>query len=236
MQLFESAERRVPTVIFSVVDEQGGDLSANVKVYSGDELVSENLDGRAVPFDPGRYQFRFVLPWGETIPSDTLIREGEKNRMVSITAADPNKAVAAEPTVSTEASASSTSLPTPPPNRTPVGFWVASGVGVAALGTGAVFAILGRSTHSDLADCSPDCDPSRKDDYNTMKRNYLIGDIGIGAGLVSLGVAAIIYFGSGSSESPATETSTTVSRLPRVSVVPSREGDGASLVLSGATF
>ena len=236
VEFYSEVERVQPTVIFSVVDQHGADVTNVVKVYSGEELVVEGLDGRAVSVDPGQHHFRFELPWGETMTSDVLIREGEKNRVVGIRAIDPNKpatteeapmSAGAEPALPAEPEAKAA-----PPNRTPAGFWVSTGVGLAAIGTGTVFTLLGRGKHSELADCSPRCDPNtQKDDYETMKRNYLIGDITLGAGIVSLGVATIIYFTSGSSRTEMTAT-----RAPRLRVTPVATPQGASLVLSGSTF
>lgn len=233
IRLYESVERRTPTVIFSVVNEEGQDVTNVVKVSSGENVLVESLDGRAVALDPGQHEFRFDLPWGEAVNLEVLIREGEKNRVVSIKVKDPN-----QPGAEVPVEPAAPVGPAPPvvvmaPNRTPAGFWVATGIGAAALGTGIVFEVLGYSLHSELADCSPTCDPARKDDYEAMKRNYLIGDIAIGAGLVSFGVAALIYF---SSDSPAPMDSASLRRLPQVAIVPSRSGDGASVLISGSTF
>lgn len=229
IQLFESVERVIPTVIFSVVDEQGSDLSNEVKVFSADQLLVENLDGRATPVDPGRYHFRFALPWGESVMSDVLIREGEKNRAITIRVVDPKHKVVKPATPPVPISQAQPAVSAGPPAA---GFWVASGLGIAALSTGVVFEVMGYTAHSDLADCSPRCDPNRKDDYDAIKRNYLIGDIAIGAGLVSLGVAALVYFGSGNVSAGEASSATF---LPRISIVP-QTGAGASVVLSGDTF
>jgi hypothetical protein len=233
MELFENVERMIPTVIFSVVDQTGSDVTQVVKVYSGENLLVEGLDGRALAIDPGQHQFRFELPWGESMTSDVLIREGEKNRLVGVKAVDPNKAIAPAPEtpVTTPAAPPSPVAPVVV-NRTPVGFWVASGIGVAALGAGTVFALMGRAKHSDLADCSPTCDLAREDDYDAMKRDYLIGDIALGAGLVSVGVAAVIYFTAGAS----TEEAPSTARLPQLDVRPARSGVGGTVLFSGATF
>lgn len=234
MDLFASVERMIPTVIFSVVDQTGNDVTGVIKVHSGDSVLVDALDGRAVQVDPGQHHLRFELPWGENVTSEVLVREGEKNRLVSVKVVDPSKASSPVPE---PVAGETSSAPLPPPlaeepvNRTPVGFWVASGIGVAALGTGTVFALMGRSKHSSLADCSPNCAPALETDYDAMKRNYLIGDIAFGAGIVSVGVAAVIYFTSGK---PREESSTMA--IPRLDFVPARRGAGGTVVLSGATF
>ncbi|MFO7177522.1 MAG: hypothetical protein DIU78_002375 [Pseudomonadota bacterium] len=236
MDFYAEVERVQPTVIFSVVDQHGGDVTNVVKVYSGEELIVEGLDGRAVAVDPGQHTFRFELPWGETITSEALIREGEKNRVVLIRTVDPNKPATLEPMAEPAGPAPATPQAPPrktePPNRTPAGFWVATGVGIMAIGTGTVFSLLGRGTHQDLADCSPQCDPALKSDYESMKRNYLIGDIALGAGVLSLGVATVIYLTSGGSS----RTETAATQAPRLKLTPVATREGASLVVSGTTF
>ena len=233
VELYASVERMLPTVIFSVVDEQGRDVTA-VKVSSGEELLLQSLDGRAVPFDPGKYQFKIELPWGEVVTQDVLIREGEKNRLVSLKVKDPSQVAPAVTAPPTSGTVPEGGAPLPPekPNRTPPAFWVMAGVGVAAVGTGAVFEILGYTQHSDLADCSPRCPASRRDDYDTIQRNYLIGDIALGVGVVSLGVAAVIFATSGS----AKEASSAAAAAPRLAITPTFGGRGATVQLAGVTF
>lgn len=234
-ELYSSTERLLPTVIFSVVDERGSDVAA-VKVYSGQELLAESLDGRALPIDPGKHQLRFELPWGESISQDLLIREGEKNRVIPLKVHDPQ-----HPAVASAAGAPD-GAPVPPdstsavarPKRLPIGFWIAAGVGVAAVGTGAVFELRGRSQHSDLADCSPRCPDSRRDDYDSMKKSYLIGDIALGAGVAALGVATVVYFTSrGKEEAP---TGAVRRGWQRLAIVPTFSTRGATLHVTGVTF
>lgn len=68
--------------------------------------------------------------------------------------------------------------------------WVLGGVGVAGLGVFAGFGLAGRSGQSDLEDrCSPRCSPA---EAKSTKTKYLIADIGLGVGVVSL--AAATYF------------------------------------------
>lgn len=229
VERYNAVEKLVPTVILSLTDAQGKDVTS-AQVYANDALLTSELDGRAIALEPGRHAFRFVLPSGEEVKTDAIVREGEKNRVVTAKMDAPAADAASAPAA---ASAGTTEPTEPRDTSLPTGFWVASGIGVAALASFTTFAVMGRRKHEDLADCSPDCNTSRQDDYDSLKRNYLIADISLGAAAVSFGVATVLFLTSGSEERP-TETARVL--RPRVSVVPARSGVGGALVVSGPTF
>ena len=82
-ELLVKTRTATPSIIVSVLDERGQDVST-VKVFSTDELIADGLDGRALALDPGKHRLRFLLPSGEVLSSDVLIREGEKNRLIQV--------------------------------------------------------------------------------------------------------------------------------------------------------
>jgi hypothetical protein len=69
--------------------------------------------------------------------------------------------------------------------------WILGGIGLASLGVGGGFGIAGLSQKSTLDECRPRCASSEVD---TMQRSFLVGDVLMGVGIVSLGAAAILYF------------------------------------------
>jgi hypothetical protein len=227
----EDAQRLMPTVIFSIIGPDGKQVTA-VKVFSNDELITERLDGTPIPLDPGKHRFRFVLPSGDVVSSDELIREGEKSRVIAVSSgADTEpvtpllpmqRSVAPAPTFTRS---TLTPVPVTPARQStnarelPTSFWVASGVGAAGLVSFATFALLGRSVHADLAACSPDCGPSRHADFDALRRDYLLADVSLGIAAVSAGAAAYLYFtspGQGTRVGVATRTLPTlhVAMLP----------------------
>lgn len=232
MERFAAVEKNIPTVIFSLTDQDGQDVT-NVKVYSNEDVVAEGLDGRPVALEPGRHRFRFVLPSGQVTNLDVLVREAEKNRVINVELVDKTKPVpaAAAPTPAPVPQA-------PPPaeqsSSLSPGFWIASGIGAAALGSWATFALLGREKNVSLADCSPDCDSSRRDDYKAMKRDYLIADISLGAAAVSVGAATYFLLSSGSNDAPSKGPDRAWLRSTKIAVVPARSG--ATLMFSGDAF
>ena len=217
----KDTERSVPTLIFAAIDEQGGDL-IQVRVSADDRLLTETLDGRPIAVDPGEHHFKFELASGQVLTSDVLVRQGEKNRIVSMRAKPANTA----PAPSSEANQTQHKLPT--------GFWVASGVSAAALASWGVFAVIGHGKQSTLAECSPNCPDSSRADYDAMHRDYLIADISLGVAAVSAGVATWLFLSrprsSAADEHGANSASSRVSVLPLVST------RGAGLVLSASAF
>jgi hypothetical protein len=227
-EFLESVRRTIPTVILSVVDDAGKDVS-NVRVFSTDELLTEQLDGRALEIDPGKHRLRFVLPWGDVLSSDVLIREGEKNRLVEVRLEKKGGAPAAEGTETT----SPKPAPSEPaePASTPVAAYVATGIAVVGFGTFAGFAIAGNSQKNKLEGCAPSCGDGDRNRYDDMKRSFLIADVGLGVGAVSAVVATVLFVTSGSAP-PHRERSAQNSG-PRAGVKIGARSGGASLVLAG---
>lgn len=202
-EFLQSVQLTVPSVIFSVVDEKNNDISA-AKVYSTDELIADGLDGRAIQIDPGKHRLRFLLPGGEVLNSDVLIREGEKNRLIQVRLSGDDSTGANERAVkeTREAArakevappqASPAARPASPVVRPPMGAWVAAGTSVVGLGVGTTFALLGRSKKSDINACSPNCGSDARPSYDALKRDYLVADIGFAVGVVSAGVATWLF-------------------------------------------
>jgi hypothetical protein len=178
-----------PTVIFSVLDENGKDVSS-VRVFSTDELITEGLDGRAIAMDPGKHRLRFLLPWGDVLSNDVLIREGEKSRLVQVRI---EKAPEPEPAPAADAKAVDKAPPPPAPRPEragpPVAAWVMAGVAVAGASVFTTFALMGRSDEKQLDGCKPACGPNDRGDFDAFKRSYLIADVGLGVAVVSTAIA-----------------------------------------------
>ncbi len=77
------------------------------------------------------------------------------------------------------------------PSKPPVVAYVLAGVGVAALGGFAAFAITGKSAQSAMDGCKPNCTRAQLD---KMRLRYLLADISLGVGVVSLGAGGYLYF------------------------------------------
>jgi hypothetical protein len=68
-------------VVFVVVDRAGNELT-DVRVFADDALLTDAVDGRAVPLDPGTYRLRFEVPGHGPTHQTVAIRDGERSKMV----------------------------------------------------------------------------------------------------------------------------------------------------------
>jgi hypothetical protein len=76
-------EASLPTVLFAVVDSAGRALE-EVRVSVGDKLLTERIDGRALPLDPGPRTLRFEAPGHQPLEQSLTVREGEKARELRV--------------------------------------------------------------------------------------------------------------------------------------------------------
>ena len=184
-------ESGMPSVVF-VVRMAGQDLET-VSVSCDDELLTERLDGRAIPLDPGKHSCRFEAPRGQPVAIDVFIVEGQKNRVVPV---ELTAAAAAKP-------ATSVAVPLLPE---PAGDQDAGGRGhrgltLALTGTAlagaAVFVGLGlRGIQMErrlAGSCAPDCS---RNDIRIVRAQYIAADVGLGIGLAAAGAAAYLFFSS----------------------------------------
>lgn len=200
-ELLDKVRAIQPSVIFSVLDGDGVDIS-QVRVSVGDEPLTERLDGRALVMDPGNYHVKFELPDGQVLETDVTVREGEKNRLVQMRLEKP-------PELAKPAALPAAEPPAPKPvtrwekRAVPLGTWVLGGVALAGAGTFATFAVLSRSTRKELDQCAPACAPGREADFDKVKRYYLIADVGLGVGAASAAVALGLLLTRGDVETSA---------------------------------
>ncbi len=190
-------ERDLPSVIVSARDGGGRDL-VDVRVIIDDELVLVRLDGKPIALDPGVHKVRLERSGSPPVEREIVVQSGEKNRAVSATFGDGQK-------------------PPMPARRLDTVAWTLGGVGLVALGSFTFFAITGERQYRDLSSsCSPRCNPS---DVQSVRTRFVIADVSLGVGLVSLGVATAMLL----TASPRSD------ERARVDLVPLAGGALASL-------
>ncbi len=176
-------EQSLPSVVVSARDASGREVSDLHVLVDGIPLATAP-SGRATPIDPGAHTFRYESSQGPSTEERVTIREGEKNRAVSVILGAAPGPAAAPPPSSPSSSAAARPIPTLA--------WVLGGVGVAGL---AVLAGVGASSLGDESalreTCAPRC---AEDDVAAIRVKHTIADIGLGVGVASLGVATWLIF------------------------------------------
>lgn len=178
-------EAFMASVVFAAIDEQGHDAT-DVKVSVDGQMVLDKLNGLATTLDPGSHEVMYTWPDGTEQKQTVVVAQGEKNRRVELRREPKPLAAPAE-------------KPAPQAKKTPVAAYVLAGVGVAALGSFAAFAITGKSAERDMDGCKPYCQQSQAD---KMRLRYLIADISLGVSVVALGASGYFFFSA--SKEPAT--------------------------------
>jgi hypothetical protein len=186
---------RVPTVVFAAARADGTDVHA-VQVFDGDSLVASEIDGRAVPVNPGPRVFRFVLPDGVAAERRVVVVEGEKSRKIAVEfpAARGTIGVANDGAASSAAEGASTKRRAPATERrsVPAGVFVLGGIGLAAIGSFSYFGLSARADEAKLRDsCAPNC---AEPDVDIVRRKNLVSGISLGVGLAALGGATVWFF------------------------------------------
>jgi hypothetical protein len=189
-------EASQPTVVFEVRGPGGQDTTA-VRVLLDGIAVKDRLDGRALPVDPGDHALRFELEGAAPVVERVTIREGEKNRKITVSFA---KDTPAEPIK-------------PPATSVPVLTWIFGGVGLAAMAAGGALWGVGRGNVAGLRDsCAPHCSQAQVD---RARVELNAGDVAFFSGLGLAAVGAVLLVAAPRAAAPATASApVTISLQP----------------------
>lgn len=181
MQWLSPLRARQSSVVVEAHDASGAEVFL-VKVFVDGVAVQAQLDGRAFFVNPGHHTLRFEGQGGEREEREVVVREGEQGRRIVVTLTPPRGAgPLPAPLAPAERSASSSP-------GIPTLSYVLGGVGLAALGSFTYFGLSGSSLEATLdRECSPRCASARVDAVQTQ---YIVADVSLGVGIISLGVAA----------------------------------------------
>ncbi|WP_437493872.1 hypothetical protein WME75_21395 [Sorangium sp. So ce1014] len=202
-------EKSLPTVVIAATDAHGRER-LDVRVLVDGRLLAAALDGKALPVDPGPHTFRYQPAWGPAVEERVLIREGEKNRALTLPLGAPSAGAPASPPPPAAPAAPPTASPATPPTASPAApptaspaapppakpaipglVWASGAVGAAGLAVFAVAGALSLSAEADLrATCAPRC---AADEVRAIRVQHAVADIGLGVGVVALGAAAWFY-------------------------------------------
>jgi hypothetical protein len=175
----------LPSVVIVALGPDGAETTA-VRVFVDGEPFAEQLDGRARELDPGEHRLRFEHAGAPAREQKLLLREGQKHREIRVSfRSAPARADA--PAAAADATPPGPDEPAP----IPVAAWVLGGVGVAAIAGAGFFWLSAEGKKGELDDsgCAPRCDEA---DVDAVRRQRLFGDIALGVGVASLGVATYL--------------------------------------------
>ena len=165
------ADARLPSVVLSARDASGHD-TADVKVTLDGAPLTDHLEARAIPVDPGEHHFRFELPGAAPIEETVILREGELRRPVAVRFGDLVRR-----------------RPRPLSPTRPTRGVIAGAVtlGALALVGGGVFAYLASGAQSDAdhlrATCAPGCNPA---DVDSVRTRLIGGNVSLGPRIAAL--------------------------------------------------
>lgn len=160
----------IPTVTLIAKDAGGADLTEVVVTLDGAPLVS-SIGSAAIEIDPGSHRFRFEAAGLPAVEQTLLLREGEKNRQVSVVLAKAAEGAGSGREISPAT-------------------WALAGVGGAGL---IVFGVLGGLGLSEQSDAEDNCAPSCSDDViDPIRTKFIAADVALSIGLASLGAALVV--------------------------------------------
>lgn len=202
----DEVDHAMPTVVLGARDGASGKDLVDVRVTLDGEPLASKLDGKAVDVDVGQHTFHFEAegqpPHDETI----VVREGEKNRALTVTLGEAKPVVTPPAPVKPDATVMHDEiLPTPAPSHGPsAATWVVGGVGVAALIAAGVIGTFSLTRRNDLYNScgvTGTCSPSSVNDVTSL---YTVSYVAAGVGGALLVTGVVLFFATrGSSPSNA---------------------------------
>jgi hypothetical protein len=172
-------QKRIPTVVLVARDAAGNDLT-RVRVSMDGAPLAETLGATAIAVDPGQHVFRFERSGGPPAQATVLVREGERDRPISVVLGDAPRA---KPQAAKPAE--------PVPVGVPTATWVLGGLALAGAATFATLSIvaLGDAKHLEHT-CSPRCSD---DQIAPVSREFLIARVAGVIGAVAAVGAGVVY-------------------------------------------
>ena len=184
----------LPSVVVGARDGRGKDLIAVRVLVDGVEVASA-LDGKPILVDPGAHKFRYETAGTLPVEEQVLIREGERNRHLTVNFTppktdEPKRDPKGLPHASSDDNSSS---------GAPVASYVLFGVGAVALGGALYFDLTANGDAKTLRDvCAPFC---HQEDVDAVQTKYVAAAVSLGVGVVAIGVATYLLLAR-SSDAP----------------------------------
>jgi hypothetical protein len=185
----------LPSVVFGAKDKSGRDFF-DVIISMDGEVITKKLDGKSVTVDPGPHTFKFEVPGLAPVIEKTLVKEGEKSRVLSVTFDTGDGGNGGGGGGGSGGTAGGGASPPPPPPDTSHGGhtafpWILAGVGAATVIVGV---IIVATTPSRPPNCSKDnqtCTRTPGETDDQLKSDQDRAGKADSQPVVGLGVAAV---------------------------------------------
>jgi tetratricopeptide (TPR) repeat protein len=205
-----------------------GDMPGMVVKRDGLEVGRGSL-GVPIAVDPGEHVITAAAPEHEEWKATVTVGPNTDAKAVTV----PPLRKKAEPTSSRGGGADSSGGPAEPRSGSGLrtAAFVAGGVGLAAIGVGAIFGGLALGDQGDADPLCPakQCDAGGKELIDSASTKALVSTLGFGIGLAAVGAGVTLYF-IGSS---AQKTDEPAEEAPSAKVVPWMGATGGGLVAIG---
>jgi hypothetical protein len=170
----------MPTIVIGAHDKHGKDV-VDVRVSLDGTPLTTHLDGKPIEVDPGSHTLHFEMDGAPSVDQPLLVREGEKDRLVTVAIGPEPPPVVVAP-------------PPPPSSGAPsMWTWIIGGVGLASLAatavSGSISLVQWQSLHDGCA-VTHSCAPG---DVSTVNALYDVAytTAAIGSALV---IASVVMF------------------------------------------
>jgi hypothetical protein len=160
-QRLEDLQRAIPTVVFDIKDTAGRDLLGVQVSVDGNAPAAASVT--AVPLDPGPHAFHFEAAGAPPVDKTLVLREGERDRRVSVVIESPGPTTPTAPPVEQVSKGASVEARVAQGDQTSnsgagdpqrLAGWITGGAGVAAMGVGIVVALVAKSSYDGASGCS----------------------------------------------------------------------------------
>jgi hypothetical protein len=199
-----------PKLSYLTVEVPASSSTGQLSVQVDGTPLAAAAWGTALPVDPGEHQLQAEAPGFEPFEQKLTIG-GAGTREVFALPALRAQGSEAKPAVASEAPVMADAEPRHPARTWA---WVTGAVGVAALGVGSYFGVKAFSDWDDRnAQCVGGCTPAAKTAGDDASQAATIATVGVGAGVVLLGTATLLFFYSSDAD-PRAEDATGLSFLP----------------------
>lgn len=181
----DGVEKALPTIVLSAKDGTGHEVF-DVSVSMDGAPLATQLDGRALPVNPGVHAFRFSRGDGTSSTQTVLVKEGGKAQTVAASLGERAQPLA---------SAAPQGSTSPPLDGHTGGFWNGTRVGAIVVGAGGLVALgvgglLGLDAKSKDTTAAGEPGTARQTDSQSAvsEGNVASVVVGVGAALAVTGV------------------------------------------------